>query len=303
MILIKRAAVIGHPIGHSLSPRIFAYLSGELGQESSGGVLEYTAVDVEPKGLKSFLERMRSEDRWVGCNITIPHKESVFDWIDDVAPAAREVGAVNVLEVRDHKLVGHNTDVLGIQESIKKKSAPVQGGKVLILGTGGAARASAYAFAKAGAGEIFIQGRNAGRAADLAEAFTKLFAHIVFRSGASLAGARLADVDWIVQATPVGMFHHAGGSDPESGRVFQEALRTAHQKAVAFDLIYRPAMTPFLSEAKKMGLQTLGGLSMLIEQALATWEIWLFPLGERKRELRTGLKHLLTSPETSGDVK
>ena len=245
-----RAAVIGHPVAHSRSPALFARFAA-----ASGIALEYEAVDVLPEELAATLARWRTTPEFVGCNVTLPHKERALALADRVEPAARACGAANVLTRDGDALVADNTDVAGVESALAEYGVALRGARVVILGAGGAARAVAEAARRNGAAEIVVAARDPERAAALAEDF----------GGASCESSDAPEADVYVNATPVGM----------RGRPQISLLPgSAPSDAAAFDVVYVPAETPFLIEARKRGLRTVPGTAMFLAQAVATWERW-----------------------------
>ena len=247
---MKRAAVIGHPIAHSRSPELFARFA-----RATGIALEYRAVDVTPEALAAALDAWRNDAEFVGCNVTLPHKERALALADRVEPTASQCGAANVLTRDGGALVAANTDVEGIEGALRAHGITLNGKHVAILGTGGAARAAAAAAHRSGASSIAIAGRNPERAARLAADF----------------GGRACGLDAVpranvyVQTTPLGM----------TGQEQISLLPAdAPAGAVAFDVVYTPANTPFLTEARARGMLAIGGETMFVEQAAATFARW-----------------------------
>jgi shikimate dehydrogenase len=247
---VKRAAVIGHPIAHSRSPELFARFAA-----ASGVALEYRAVDVAPDQLAPTLRAWRADPDFVGCNVTLPHKERALVLADRVEPAAKACGAANVLTRADGLLIADNTDVAGVKAGLAAHGVTLHGARVAVLGAGGAARAVAEAARRAGARTIVIAARDAGRARAVAADFGA--------TACTLAAVPLADV--YVNATSVGMV----GQD-------QRSLLPADAPAgaAAFDLVYTPEDTPFLRDALARGLRTVPGTAMFHAQAVATFERW-----------------------------
>ncbi|MBV8645199.1 MAG: shikimate dehydrogenase [Candidatus Eremiobacteraeota bacterium] len=246
----RRAAVIGHPVAHSKSPALFARFA-----EASGVALTYVAVDVKPEQLAPTLARWRADAVFVGCNVTLPHKERALELADVVEPAARACGAANVLTRVGETLVADNTDVIGIEAALKQRGIALRGARVAILGAGGAARAVAEAARRSGAASIVVAARKLPKAQAVARDF----------------GATACDLDEVpratiyVNATPVGM----------QGQPQRSLLpRDAPAGATAFDLVYVPEQTPFLLDAKMRGLRTVSGTAMFRAQAIATFERW-----------------------------
>ncbi|MBV8371554.1 MAG: shikimate dehydrogenase [Candidatus Eremiobacteraeota bacterium] len=246
----RRAAVIGHPVAHSRSPALFARFAA-----ASGIALAYDAVDVLPEELEATLARWRGDPAFVGCNVTLPHKERALALADRAEPAARACGAANVLTRDGGALVAGNTDVAGIEAALAKYGVALRGARVAILGAGGAARAVAEAARRSGAAIITIAARDASRAAALAADFG---------AGACTLGAvPVADV--YVNATPAGM-----QGQPQISLLPNDAPAGA----AAFDLVYVPEETVFLRDARARGLRTVPGTAMFLAQAAATFEKW-----------------------------
>jgi shikimate dehydrogenase len=263
---VRRAAVIGHPVAHSRSPALFARFAAV-----SGIALEYEAVDVHPDELAATLARWRTLPEFVGCNVTLPHKERALALADRVEPAARACGAANVL-TRDAStpdpstssgvegsgqgvLIADNTDVAGIEAALAQHGVALRGARVAILGAGGAARAVAEAARRSGAARITIAARDVARAAAVAADFGAF--------ACALDGVPHADV--YVNATPVGM-----QGQPQHSILPADAPRDA----TAFDLVYVPEDTPFLQDARARGMRTITGTAMFVAQAAATFERW-----------------------------
>lgn len=270
--MIKTAAVIGHPVSHSLSPDLFSFLAKELGVE-----LQYKAIDVQPENLAAFVREQKSDASRVGFNVTIPHKEKLFDLLDIVTKEARTVGAVNVIEIKNGKWTGHNTDVLGLQDSFQLNGVDLDMATVIILGAGGAARAAAFASAVEGAARVVICNRSLEKAAAIVNEFNRVFSNTEFVIANEQHDFSKENAKLVIQATPMGM----SGVQSDSIEIFERILSGPF--TFAFDLVYRPEETEFLKLAKAQGFQTISGLSMLIGQALATWEIWFSPLQDKEK--------------------
>jgi shikimate dehydrogenase len=295
------AAVIGHPISHSLSPFIFKFLAKILNKPE----FDYKAMDIPPEALDVFFNSCRDKKGFVGFNVTIPHKEKILQLVDQANVSSRSIGAVNVVSFVDGVATGHNTDIHGLEESFREHDIDLRNQNVVLIGAGGAARAAAFAVGTAGAKNVLIYNRNSKKAENLIRDIGPLF-----------SDTRWTDTNWadgnfkqkhlntklIINATPVGM----GGQRTTAKEIatFQEILNrhqpSTTENCFAFDLIYHPEKTPFLSEAQKLGFHTVSGLTMLIGQALATWEIWFEEMEadikkDLKKELKTHLREVLGS--------
>lgn len=245
-----RAAVIGHPVAHSRSPALFAAFA-----RATGIALRYEAVDVPPEELAATLRRWRADATFVGCNVTLPHKEHALALADRVEPAARDCGAANVLTRDDATLVAGNTDVAGVAAALVQHGVLLAGSRVAILGAGGAARAVAAAARDNGAARITIAARDRARALTVAADF----------DADTCALDAVPVCDLYVNATPAGM-----AGQPQISLLPPDAPAGA----VAFDLVYVPEDTPFLRAARARGLRTVPGTAMFVAQAAATFARW-----------------------------
>lgn len=203
---------------------------------------------------------------FLGANVTVPHKEAVMPYLDEVDPLARQAGAVNTILCRDGRLSGSNTDVGGFLLSLEEAGFDPAGRGALLIGAGGAARGVALALVQAGAGPVWVAGRDPAKAAALCRDVAG--AEPVAWDAAAVA-AVAAGVGCLVNCTPVGMHGAAAATPPWEGwhGVFPRG-------GLAVDLIYNPERTPFLAWAEGQGLGTLGGLGMLVHQAALAWEVW-----------------------------
>jgi shikimate dehydrogenase len=252
--------VIGYPVSHSLSPEIFAFLASRLKRP-----LVYRRLPVMPEELPTFVKIAQLSQLFHGWNVTIPHKTELATYCDRLSPAAEAMGAVNVIAFRDGVLQGHNTDVIGIRETLAERKFKAKGCSSVVYGAGGAAIAAGFALGEAGAARVVIQNRTEANARQVCARLSRIFRKTRFEATSNAQG----DFDLYVNATPLGM----EGFPPNA------LLPTRPKKgALAFDLIYKPARTSFLATAEDRGLKTLGGLDMLIWQAIGTWEIWFGPV-------------------------
>ena len=257
--MTKQLGVIGYPLSHTLSP-VFQ----QAALDYHAIPVTYSAWPTPPERLPKMVERLRGED-YMGFNITIPHKEPLLGLVDDVNDMARNVGAVNTVVNRNGVLTGHNTDTYGFVRSLKEKADfDPRGKSVLLLGAGGAARAAAYALAGEGVERLTIANRTVARAESLAEDVGSVLGEIEAVSLENVSG----DADLIVNSTSVGMASGDGAG--------QTPIKAASipRDALAYDMVYTPAETPFLRSAREAGARVLGGLWMLIYQGAAAFELW-----------------------------
>jgi 3-dehydroquinate dehydratase / shikimate dehydrogenase len=241
--------VIGNPISHSLSPLL--HNTGYAAARRDAVFLPFLV-----ENLREFLQIL-PEFSVRGFSVTIPHKEKIVRHLDECDPLAEQIGAVNTVTVRrDGKLVGSNTDYVGVLRALERK-IKLKGSRAVILGAGGAARAAAFALAKAGA-EVLVCARREGAAKQLARA--------VHGSVLRRFALRREKFDALVNATPVGMHPHAGSSP---------LLASELNCSLVLDLIYRPLHTKLLQLAKARGIRVVSGVEMFLAQGIAQWELWM----------------------------
>ena len=254
------AGIIGSPVAHSLSP-VFQ----QAAMDACGLDAEYQRWETSIGVLPTRVESLR-ESRYLGANVTIPYKEQVIPMIDEPGGQSARVGAVNTIVNRSGRLFGFNTDGPGFVAALREQlQLDVSGADVLMIGAGGAARGIAFALAEAGAGRIGISNRTLSRA----ERLTADVASTGYRNVFPIPTPPVApDYDLVVQTTSVGM---DGGPEPGDIAAGLDGARTA---AVAVDIVYAPEVTPFLAEAQRRGLRTLGGLPMLIHQGALSFELF-----------------------------
>lgn len=256
-------AVWGDPVGHSLSPAIHNHAFREQGISAV-----YVAQRVRPPDLAAAVLGARACGL-AGWNLTLPHKEAVLALLDDLAPSAARIGAVNtVVRRQDGALVGHNTDASGFLEPLAARCDFRPAGRTaVLLGAGGAARAIAFGLAEAGLARLHLRNRTVGRAealgAELQRAFPAL--QVAVGSLAEIAGEVWAEADLVVQATAAG---HGGEVAPLPD---PQALPAA---AVVADIGYGPAAAGWLAAAAASGQRTLDGLWMLVGQAALAFQLW-----------------------------
>ncbi|WP_372016841.1 shikimate dehydrogenase [Pseudoxanthomonas sp. 10H] len=255
---IARYAVFGHPISHSLSPRIHATFARQLGI-----ALEYAAIDAAPVEFAATLERFAGEGGR-GANVTLPLKEAAFALCARTTDRARRAGAVNTLTRNDGHWHGDNTDGAGLVRDLTgRQGLDLRARRVLLLGAGGAARGVAPALLDAGIGELVVVNRTPERADALADALGEP-ARAHSRYWQDLR--ELGDFELIVNATSAGRGEGAGFSAP---------LSLVNSRTLAVDVNYGEAAIDFLAWARAAGCHdVVDGLGMLVEQAAEAFEQW-----------------------------
>jgi shikimate dehydrogenase len=267
------AEVIGDPIAHSKSPDIHRYWLAKL--EIAG---DYRAVRVAREDLKDYLTERRSDPDWRGCNVTIPHKEAIGALIDEVAPDAAAIGAVNCVVRQGGRLVGYNSDVNGIAATLGSK--PLGSRHVALIGAGGAARAMLAYLASRGPAKVTVLARDPAKAEGLRALAgeVELVVAPLEQASKALEGAAL-----VVNASPLGM--DGCGAMPEP---LLQAVESNARGTILFDMVYKPLETDFLRRGAAAGGEPVDGLTMLIGQARSAFERFFRaePPGGADRKLR-----------------
>ncbi len=269
-----RFALLGHPVGHALSPVMHGAAFRALGLPHT-----YEARDVPDGAALAAAFADLASGRLEGANVTLPHKRAALDCADRVAPSAEAVGAANVIvRAVDGGLVAHNTDVEALLVELTDLGDGEPAGRALVLGGGGAALAAVVACRRAGAREVVATSRSwssagvvaaspsAARVRALGATIAPWQAASARQRGAALA----APFDLVVQATSAGM----SGADPGEDVVEVVPWDRLAPHARAYDVVYRPAVTPFLARARAVGVRARGGLGMLVHQAALSFSLW-----------------------------
>ena len=258
MTQIPRAAVLGNPISHSLSPKLHNYWLKRYGLQG-----EYTAIQVTEDALADTLHRMPREG-FIGANVTLPHKVSVMQLVDHITDRATLIGAANTLIFKeDGKIFADNTDGYGFLANLRQ-GAPdwdPKAGPAAIFGAGGAARAIIVALADAGVPEILLSNRTRPKAEALKADFGARIQVVDWVQ----AGSMLEDARTVINTTSLGM---KGAQD------FKVSLDALRPDAVVTDIVYNPLRTKFLQTAEAMGCTTVDGLGMLLHQGVPGFERW-----------------------------
>jgi shikimate dehydrogenase len=236
--------------------------------EALGLGWRYELLPVPPGQLGAALADLNAQE-FRGVNVTVPHKSAVMAHLDELDDAAKSIGAVNTIAVRGKRLVGHNTDAPGFVRALREAGLEPAGQRALLLGAGGAARAVAYALAKAGYA-VTIYNRTVKRAAELVHHMRDLdlCAPVAWvPHEAALDELDLARFDLLVNATTAGMWPN------NEDTPWPKALAMPSHWTV-FDLVYNPLETRLLRQARQAGAQTIDGLGMLVWQGALAFELW-----------------------------
>ncbi|WP_136666887.1 shikimate dehydrogenase [Flavobacterium sp. H122] len=243
---MKKLGLLGRNIGYSFSRN---YFGDKFTKEGIANVYSYNNFDIP--NINEFPEVLKNNTELIGMNVTIPYKEEVIPFLDELSENASAIGAVNTIKITpEGKLIGHNTDYFGFMESLKPLLKPHHK-KALILGTGGAAKAVIFALEKLG-----IEHQSVSRSrSDQTISYEDLDETI------------LKDHLIIVNCTPLGTF-------PNIENYPNIPYKHLTDKHIAYDLIYNPEKTTFLTKAESNGATIKNGYDMLVLQAEKAWEIW-----------------------------
>jgi 3-phosphoshikimate 1-carboxyvinyltransferase len=256
-----RLGLTGYPLEHSLSPILHAAALTSCALHG-----DYTLFPIHPddhQGLKDLLARIRSKEIQ-GLNVTLPHKQNVIPWLDELTPTARNIGAVNTIYLREDRLIGDNTDAPGFLTDLKKSIGQTVFSRrpsALILGAGGAARAVVYALTQDG-WEVTIAARRLAQSREIA----RCFENVKIIKMDSLQFQRL-NLQLIVNATPIGMMPDIDQTPWPAGMPFPPQV-------MVYDLVCNPHETKLVGGARAQGLSATTGAGMLVEQAALAFEIW-----------------------------
>ncbi|WP_426612060.1 shikimate dehydrogenase [Bradyrhizobium sp. McL0616] len=249
--------LIGAPIAHSASPAMHERAAEALGLRGHYQLIEVSGADA--RGLSMMLEGVRRLG-FAGVNVTFPYKEAVVPLLDELAPGAAAMGAVNTVVVKDSRLIGHNTDTTGFARAVAPLLAP-SGNAVAVIGTGGVGKAIAFALASLKVADIRIFDSEPARAEKLAALLAK---HGSAKVAKSVEDA-LKGATGLVNGTPVGML-------PNRGMPVPAAL--LHGQMWVADAVYSPLITPLLAAAQAKGARIMTGRELAIYQAADAFELF-----------------------------
>lgn len=254
--------VIGKPVGHSLSPAIHNAAFRTVGLN-----FVYLAWQVEAIG--DAVKGLRALGNFRGASVTIPHKVAAIQFLDRVEPTAKRIGAINTIIAENGELTGYNTDATGALRALREGGVELKGRRVVVLGSGGAARAIAVALAaQSGVEKLTLLGIEDLERTRLAQDVRSVGAVTVEDSPLDEAALRqvLPDSHVLIHCTPVGMSPNA-----EATCVPASLL---HQGLAVMDIVYNPRETQLLKDAKCVGCKTIPGLEMFLNQAVTQFELW-----------------------------
>jgi shikimate dehydrogenase len=259
----RLVGLLGYPVEHSLSPAMQNAAFAAAGLNCC-----YVPLLTPPSEIGAALHGL-SALGFMGANVTIPHKQTVIPYLDELSPEARGIGAVNTIVLRDERRTGHNVDGIGFLAALAELGVQIKGSRALVLGAGGAARGVVYSLAHNGAA-VTLLNRTSDRAHALIDDLRRHLPQAQLTGGPLVREAvaeAAVHADLIVNTTSVGMSPHEDESPWPEGVPFPT-------KAVAYDLVYVPGETCFLKTARAAGARTLNGLPMLVHQGAAAFHLW-----------------------------
>lgn len=248
---MKKYGLIGYPLSHSFSPKYFADKFSDLKIDNA----EYTAYPIEQ--IEEYISILKKGV--IGFNVTIPYKQQIIPFLDELSEEAKKVGAVNTVKLTDGRLVGYNTDVYGLEMSLKKLLGDIVVKKALVLGTGGAAKATLFVLDLMGIEATLISRKPS------TDENVKIERSIL--SYQNLSKEAFLDHKLIINTTPLGMY-------PDVDKCPDIPYNYVDERFFAFDLVYNPKKTLFLRRIEKQGAKVMNGLQMLHDQADKAWQIW-----------------------------
>lgn len=259
--------LIGSPISHSVSPLMHNTALDHFGLKA-----EYHAVSVRNSEVSSLIAHFNRLE-FLGANVTIPYKETLFDAMDTLGVEAAQIGAINTIVKRDGRIVGENTDAYGFKVPIEEYENELAGERAIIFGTGGATKAISFALYEMGVEEIIMVSRRPGKY-DPSEEI------IMCNYDNWFAYAEESAI--IINATPLGMTPNTDASP------VKEREKTILEGKICYDIVYTPRKTKFLKQAEESGGIPIEGLDMLIHQGAQSFKLWTgheFPTGLIKMKL------------------
>ena len=254
--------VIGNPVGHSLSPAIHNAAFRKLGLN-----FVYLAWQVETIG--DAIKGLRALGNFRGASVTIPHKVAAMPFLDHVEMTAQRIGAINTIVAENGELTGYNTDATGALRALREGGAELKGRRIVVLGSGGAARAIAFALAvESGVEQLTLLGiddfERAGLAQDI-RSHSALKVEELHLDEPTLRRV-LPDAQVLIHCTPVGMVPKADTTCVPASLL--------HADLSVMDIVYNPLETRLLKDAKRAGCKTIPGLEMFLNQAITQFELW-----------------------------
>ncbi len=258
----KFCGIMGNPVEHSLSPAIHNAAFRRL-------ALNYVYLAWRVESIGDAIRGLRALGNFRGASVTIPHKVSAVPFLDEIEPTARQIGAINTIVLEQGRLVGFNTDATGALRALREGGATLAGQRIVMMGSGGSARAIAFALAAESKAEVLMllgvdDKERVALARDL-RAKTSVTVEEYPLDERAL-GRTVPDAQVLIHCTPVGMSPRADATCVPAALL--------HPGLTVMDVVYNPRETKLLKEAKRSGCKTISGIEMFLNQAVAQFELW-----------------------------
>ena len=262
--LNKFAGIIGYPLSHTLSPSMHNFIYQKLGID-----VEYKKWEISPNNLKSHIEKINNEN-FIGANITVPYKEKIVTLLDEIRNEAKFTGAVNTIVKNNNKLIGYNTDVYGIEQTLDIKLKNDVINNAVIFGAGGAAKAAFFVLLQRGLNNLTIVNRTKSNALKMISKFNNVNCdqNIITLNEKSQIKSACLSADLIINTTILGMKNSGYEDISPIDSTFIDS------NSVIFDMVYNPTKTPLIKIALERNANIIEGLNMLVYQAIKSIELW-----------------------------
>ena len=248
---MKKFAVIGSPIKHSLSPFLHNWVFKTLNIQA-----EYEKIRVKEEELHDIVQQIKN-GKWDGINVTIPHKENIIKFLDAISPHSESIGSVNCIIKSNSKIIGYNTDWFGFSQLLQVNEIDVTEREVIVLGAGGTGKSILFSLKQMAVKRIILINRTFQKAKELED--DTVIPYFLDQKEKVIKNDSI-----IINTTSMGMQTNQTPFD----------LRLLHQNQILIDVIYSPLETAFIKLGKKIGAKTLNGLDMFIYQGLASLDLW-----------------------------
>ena len=262
--LNKFAGIIGYPLSHTLSPSMHNFIYQKLGID-----VEYKKWEISPNNLKSHIEKINNEN-FIGANITVPYKEKIVPLLDEIRNEAKFTGAVNTIVKNNNKLIGYNTDVYGIEQTLDIKLKNDVINNAVIFGAGGAAKAALFVLLQRGLNNLTIVNRTKSNALKMISKFNNVNCDqtIITLNEKSQIKSACLSADLIINTTILGMKNSGYEDISPIDSTFIDS------NSVIFDMVYNPTKTQLIKIALERNANIIEGLNMLVYQAIKSIELW-----------------------------
>lgn len=262
--LNKFAGIIGYPLSHTLSPSMHNFIYQKLGID-----VEYKKWEISPNNLKSHIEKINNEN-FIGANITVPYKEKIVSLLDEIRNEAKFTGAVNTIVKNNNKLIGYNTDVYGIEQTLDIKLKNDVINNAVIFGAGGAAKAALFVLLQRGLNNLTIVNRTKSNALKMISKFNNVNCDqtIITLNEKSQIKSACLSADLIINTTILGMKNSGYEDISPIDSTFIDS------NSVIFDMVYNPTKTQLIKIALERNANIIEGLNMLVYQAIKSIELW-----------------------------